>query len=146
MANQTLLKSNYRKITKAINDLEKNPESTDDALVEYRHATSEVPDTYNNDKSENQVKPIALAVANRNLSYSIKHREPQAFKIDTEQYTKIIEENNGKKHWLLYDYKKNQLINPTQQEVTNIMKNYQQGLKHDLDISYQKQEDQGVQL
>lgn len=146
MTNQTLLKSNYRKITKAINDLENNQTSTDEALIEYRHAISEIPDTYNKDKSENQVKPIALAVANRNLSYSIKHREPQAFKIDTEQYTKVIEENNGKNHWLLYDYKKNHLINPTQQEVTNIMTNYQQGLKHDLDISYQKQEDQGVQL
>ena len=39
MANSTLIKTNYRTISKAIDKLKKKEITTDDMLVTYRHAT-----------------------------------------------------------------------------------------------------------
>lgn len=138
MANSTLIKTNYRTISKAIDKLKKKEITTDDMLVTYRHATKELPDIYTKDGKENPIRPIAIAVANKNLSYAIRHYEKSIVDMGIEkvdQFNKIIKQNNGHKHWVLINSNNNELINPDTDTVLNLATNYQKGLHKDLQKS-----------
>lgn len=146
MANTTLLQNNYRKISDILTKLDKDEATTDDVLSTYRTLTKEIPDTYNKTGKPNPIKPLGLAVANKNLTYAIKHQEDVAFKIDVKDFRKKLTENNGKNHWLLYNYKNHHLFNPTKQNVKTLVSNYQQGLNHDLEANLNKQKQKSDEL
>lgn len=146
MANTTLLKRNYRVMSESLKKLQEKDASTDNALLNYRRSIKEIPDVYNKDGKENPVKPISLTVANKNVVYAIKHYEKKAVDMDLDSFKKIINKNNGKNHWLLYNYDKDQLIDPTPEKVTNLVQNYQKGLYRDLQANYAKEKQNGISL
>ncbi len=139
MANKTLLQSNYRMIHKNYQKFKNDNLSTDDMLKAYRQATQSIPDVYTKTGKENEVKPIGLTVANRNLSYAIRHYDYRVNKMDLNACKKVIKQNNGKNHWILYNSKSHNFINPTREKVSSLVQNYQHGLHHSLSHAIQQQ-------